>query len=57
MLQLQGFPRCFAEKVRAMAISPRSLAGMVGNATSVDLLEVLLDRSAQCIAHGISAMI
>ena len=44
MLKLQGFPPRFAEKARAMAISPRSLAGMVGNAISVDLLEVLLDR-------------
>ena len=44
MLQLQGFPRGFVEEARAMAISPRSLAGMVGNAISVDLLEVLLDR-------------
>ena len=44
MLKLQGFPGRFAEKARAMAISPRSLAGMVGNAISVDLLEVLLDR-------------
>ena len=44
MLRLQGFPHDFAEKARAMAITPRSLAGMVGNAVSVDLLEVLLDR-------------
>ena len=44
MLRLQGFPYDFAEKARAMAITPRSLAGMVGNAVSVDLLEVLLDR-------------
>ena len=44
MLHLQGFPRDFAEKTRDMAITPRSLAGMVGNAVSVDLLEVLLDR-------------
>ena len=44
MLRLQGFPQDFAEKARAMAITPRSLAGMVGNAVSVDLLEVLLDR-------------
>ena len=44
MLQLQGFPRDLAEEARDMAITPRSLAGMVGNALSVDLLEVLLDR-------------
>ena len=44
MLQLQGFARDCAEKARAMAITPRSLAGMVGNAVSVDILEVLLDR-------------
>ena len=37
ILQLQGFPRDFAEKARAKAITPRSLAGMVGSAVSVDL--------------------
>ena len=44
MLKLQGFDLKDAERADDRGISKRKFAGMVGNAISVDVLEVLLDR-------------